>query len=157
MAVSAGLIARIGAEIGPLQRALKTAERDLKSFSRKAGTLGDTLSAGISAPIAIIGGSALKAAGDIEQLQLALESTFKNQGRTIAESRKELEALRQSAKAPGLDFEQAVKASIRFQNVGISAEKARKAIEELANATATSGGTAENFNSATVQNGLMLP
>lgn len=151
MAVSAGLIARIGAEISPLQRALKTAERDLQTFANKAGRIGDALSTGISAPLAVIGGAALKAAGDIESLSLALDSAFKNQGRTIEESRAELEKLRISAKAPGLDFEQAVRGSIRLQSVKFSAEKARKTIEELANAVAASGGSAQNFESITNQ------
>jgi len=147
---------RIGATIKGLQDGLKSAQKALKKFSREANQAGNDLSTSVSLPILAIGGAALQAAGDLEALQLALESTFKNAGRTVEESRTELEALRKSAKAPGLDFEQAVRASIRLQNVGFAAEDARKAIEELANAAALSGGTAENLSSVTVQLSQLL-
>lgn len=136
---------RIGATIKGLQQGLKSAERELKIFANKANSLGDTLTLGLSAPLAGFGALALQAAGDIEQLGLALNSAFANQGRTIQEARRELELLREVAKAPGIDFEQAVQASIRLQSVGLKAEEARQAIVEFGNVISAGGGTADNF------------
>lgn len=142
---------RIGATIKGLQDGLRSAERSLRGFARTADGIGNTLTASLSAPLSGLGTLSLLAAGDIEALGLALQSAFKNQGRTIEEANKELEALRQAAKAPGLDFEQAVRASIRLQSVAFSAEQARDTIKELANVVAASGGTGQNFESITQQ------
>ena len=136
---------RIGATIKGLQTGLKSAERELKNFSRTTNSLGNSLTLGLSAPLAAFGALSLQAAGDIEALGLALNSAFKNQGRTVEEARLELEALREVAKAPGIDFEQAIRSSIQLQAVGFTAETARKSIEQLANVIATGGGTADNF------------
>jgi tape measure domain-containing protein len=69
----------------------------------------------------------------------------------LGEARQEVNELRKAAEAPGLDFEQAVKASLRLQGVGFSAERARDIIKQFANAVATAGGNAESLNRVTVQ------
>lgn len=79
----------------------------------------------------------------MENLKLAMRTTFKDAGRSINDADKELEALRKSAKAPGLDFPQAVKGSIALQNIGYSAEKSRRIVEQLANTISMSGGDPE--------------
>jgi tape measure domain-containing protein len=83
-------------------------------------------------------------------------STFETAGRSAAEATAEVDALRKSALAPGLDFEQAIAASIRLQGVGYSAEQARTSIEQMANAIALTGGTAQNLDSVTVQFSQMI-
>ncbi|MEO0132757.1 MAG: tape measure protein, partial [candidate division WOR-3 bacterium] len=105
----------------------------------------------LTLPIAAFGAKAVQAAGDIEALRLALETTFKSAGRSVEEARKELEALRIVALQPGIDFEQAVRGSIRLQNVGYSAEAARAILVELANAIALTGGSAIELDGVTRQ------
>ena len=118
----------IAARIGNFQRSIATVERDLQRFASKMNRIGDTISQSISLPLLALGVSAVKAAGDMEELSLAMTATMTDAGYSISDAKEELELLRKSALAPGLDLEQAVRASIRLQNVGFSAVSARKTI-----------------------------
>lgn len=132
-------------------RELGRAESALRAASERLSGIGNTLSLAITAPLAGIGGAAIVAAGEFEKLRLGLEATMTDAGYSIAQARQELEQLREVAKAPGIDFEQAVKGSLRLQSVGLSAEQARETIAQFANGVAAAGGTAENLNSVTTQ------
>ena len=57
---------RVGANIGPLKAALKTASAKLRRFGSTAKKVGGTLSRGLSAPIALIGVSSVKVFADFE-------------------------------------------------------------------------------------------
>lgn len=138
------------------EKSLARVEKSLQRTGDRLARTGQNISLFISAPLAILGGNAIKAAGEFESLTLAMQATFKNAGRSVAEANAEVEALRKAALAPGLDFQQAVSASIRLQSVGLSAETARSTIQELANAIASTGGTAENLSSVTVQMAQMI-
>lgn len=151
MATVASLNVEIGVRIAELQKGLRSAEKELRASGARLSRAGNEITTSLSLPLALLGGSAIQAAGEFESLRLAMRSTFQNAGRSIKEADDEVNNLRKSALAPGLDFEQAVKASIRLQSVGLSAEKARGTIEELANAIASTGGTADNLSSVTVQ------
>lgn len=137
-------------------KSLARVEKNLQRTGDRLARTGQNISLFISAPLALMGGAAIKAAGEFESLSLAMQATFKNAGRTVAEAGAEVEALRKAALAPGLDFPQAVAASIRLQSVGLSAEKARDTIKELANAVASTGGTAQQLESVTVQMAQMI-
>ena len=103
-----------------------------------------------------MGIDAIQAGGEFESLALAREANFEQAGRHVYSDCAEVEALRKAALAPGLDFPQAVAASIRLQSVGLNAETARTTIQELANAIASTGGTAQNLESVTVQMAQMI-
>lgn len=151
MANVAELNTRIGADIKPLQKAIRDVEKTMRNAT---STLADTsrkLTLAISAPLAGFGVLAIKAAGEFETLQKALTVTMENAGRSTAEATAELENLRKAAEAPGLDFEQAIKGSVRLQGVGFAAEEARRIISELANSIASTGGSADQLDSVTKQ------
>jgi tape measure domain-containing protein len=143
------LLIRIGYSFD--SASLKKAQAELKKSGKDLSDIGQSISIGLSAPLAAFGIAAIKAAGDIEGLSLAMKSTFANAGRSAEEAAAEVRALQEAAKAPGLEFEQAVRASIRLQSVGFTAEEARVTIQELANAIASTGGSAENLTSVTQQ------
>lgn len=147
----AALNVRIGGDIRELNKALKDAEKAVRSSSNRIGEAARDLSTKLTLPLIGFGVVAIKAAGEIEALQKAMAATFQGAGRSLSEAATEVDNLRKAAEAPGLDFEQAIKASLRLQGVGLSAENARETIVQLANAIATSGGTAENLNGVTVQ------
>lgn len=131
---------RLGLIYRDLDKGLEQVERRMRASGRRLSDLGDQMTVAISLPLAAAGAAAIKSAGDIESLQLALESQL---GSTEA-ARKELELLRQEALKPGLGFEQAVRASVSLQAVGFEAEKARKITSEFGNALALAGkGAAE--------------
>ena len=132
-------------------RELGKAENALRQSADRLAGIGNVLTLGITAPLAAIAGGAIVAAGEFEKLRLGLEATMTDAGYSIAQAREELEQLREVAKAPGIDFEQAVKGSLRLQSVGLSAEQARETIAQFANGVAAAGGTADNLNSVTTQ------
>ena len=151
MATISDLNVRLGLLTTEFDKNLAKVERQMQRTANNLSRLGSDLMVAVSAPLAIFGGSAIKAAGEIESLRLAMEATFTAAGRSVEEARAELDALRQAALAPGLDFEQAVRGSIRLQSVGFSAEYARKILVQLANAIASTGGTAIELDSVTRQ------
>ena len=156
MALLGKLIVNIDADLEGLRKQIKAAESVMRQSAKTLGGLSSQLSTSISLPLAAIGVGAIKSAADMERLNSALSTTMEAAGRSSEAATKELEALRQAALAPGLDFEQAVKGSVRLQNVGFSAEKARGILVQLANAVAITGGQAQELDGVTRQFGQMI-
>lgn len=151
MATISDLNVRLGLIYKDFDKSLTAVEKKLERSGRKFSQLGNDLALSVSLPLAALGASAIKQAGEIESLKLAMVSTFAGAGRSAQEATKEVEALRQAAMAPGLDFEQAVRGSVRLQNVGFSAEESRATLVQLANAIALTGGTAQELDGVTRQ------
>lgn len=147
---------RVGVDSSDMLKGMRKAAQAMQREARNLSQIGNELSMNISAPLALIGVGAIKAAGDLESLQLALTTTMQDAGRSAEDARKEIEALRKAAQAPGLDFEQAVKGSVRLQNVGYKAEEAREILVQLANAVAMGGGSAQELDSVTRQFAQMI-
>lgn len=156
MATISELNVRLGLLYKDFDKSLSAVEKRLERSGRKFSQLGNDLTLAVTVPLAALGASAIQQAGEIEALKLAMTSTFEAAGRSAAEAATELEALREVAKAPGLDFEQAVKGSIRLQGVGLAAEDARHIIAQLANAIALTGGTADDLDGVTRQFSQMI-
>ena len=152
----AALNIKFTADIKGVNKAIREAERSLQSATQSFSRIGNQLTLALSAPIAGFVAMAVKAGGELEALKLGMQTTFKGAGRSIAEADAELEKLREAALAPGLDFEQAVRGSLRLQGVGYSAEKARGVIVQLANALASVGGTADQLDGVTKQFAQMI-
>jgi len=150
-ATTKSLNLRIAAYTQPLEAGLAQAERKMATFGRKMAAQGRDLTLSLTTTIGGFGVAAVQAAGDFEQLRNGLVTTMTDAGYSIAQADAELEKLRQAALAPGLDFEQAVKGSLRLQGVGLSAEDARKALAEFGNAIAIAGGSADSLDRVTTQ------
>lgn len=145
------LFIEIDADINKLQRSLRRAERELDRAGRKMKDLGQQLTMSLTLPIVGIGAAAVKSAGDLEALEKAISTTMRDAGYSTQQATEELNKLRRAAEAPGLDFEQAVKGSLRLQSVGFAADEARRILSEFGNAVAASGGSAEQLDKVTVQ------
>lgn len=150
------LVIPIDADLGGLQRAINRSKRIMAQSAKDLGGLATSLSQSISAPLALAGVGAIKAAADFGKLRDGLVVSMKDAGYSMSQAQAELVALRQEAKAPGLDFEQAVKGSLRLQSVRFSAEQARKILREMGNEIARTGGSAENLDSVTKQFAQMI-
>jgi len=129
------------------EKTLAATEKALRRSGEKLSRIGSDLTLSLSAPLGLFGGAAIKAAGDLESLTLALQSQLGSAEKAGAE----LEKLQKIAENPGLGLEQAVGASIRLQGVGIAANDAREIIKQLGNAIASTGGTAQEFDNVTRQ------
>lgn len=102
--------------------------------------LGLGLSATLTAPLALLGKSAVSAARDMDSLQRGMVAVSGSAAAASAEMTK----LREVAKLPGLGFKEAIQGSINLQAAGISAELARRSLSAFGNALATVGkGKAE--------------
>lgn len=146
MATIADLNVRLGADSTRLMKELNKAAREFRQKSREMAELADNMFAAVTLPLLGLGAASIKSAADIERLTNAMTSTM---GSAEAAG-KEIELLRQAAMAPGLEFEQAVKGSVRLQSVGISAEESRRALSAFGNALALAGGTAEQLDGVTL-------
>ena len=142
MASLADLNVRIGATIKGLQTGLKNAERSLTQSGNRLSSIGQDLSAKVSLPLLGIGTAAIKAFSDFEKLEKGLGAIIGDAEKTA----KELEALKEVAKNPGLGFAQAVQGSVRLQAVGFSAETSRRALAAFGNAIALVGGNASDLD-----------
>lgn len=134
------------------EKALGQAERSLRRAGDRLTKVGNEMMTGLTLPIGLFGASAIKAAGDLESLTLALQS----QTGSAAKASEELQKLTEVSRNPGLGLEQSVRASIRLQSVGIAADEARGIITQLGNAIASTGGTAQEFDSVTRQFSQMI-
>lgn len=141
----ADLNVRVGF-LNDLKKGLGGIERDLRRASSNFAKAGNEIAMSLSLPLGAFAVKAVQTSAQMESLKLAMRTTFQDAGRSIAGADKELEALRKSAMAPGLEFEGAVKGSIALQNVGFSAEYSRKIVEQLANTISMSGGDPESMN-----------
>ncbi|RMH11186.1 MAG: hypothetical protein D6698_16750, partial [Gammaproteobacteria bacterium] len=146
MATLADLNVRIGAITKGLEQGLQKAERRIDRAARKFDNAGNRLTVAVSVPLIGLGTAAIQSAGDFENLENALSATM---GSTEA-ARVEMEKLRKVAMDPGLDFEQAVKGSVRLQAVGVNAELARRSLAAVGNALTLAGGTAADLDGVTL-------
>lgn len=133
-------------------RALDSVSTRAEKVSAAIGSLGNSLSIGLTLPAVAAGAAAVRAAADFEKLNKGLASIMGSTQAGAAEFRK----LQDAAKLPGLGLEQAVAGSIRLQVLGNSADKSRKIMAELGNAIALVGGSKDDFAEVTRQLGQML-
>jgi tape measure domain-containing protein len=155
MGSQAQLLARISADATPFTRAIGEVNTALDKAFQRAGastrgfqalgaslsSFGSTLTLGVTAPVVAFGAAAVQAATKIDSLKRGLTTVTGSAAATEVEFRK----LRETAKLPGIDFEQAVRGSIRLQTLGVSADRAREIMGNFANALAAAGGTKADF------------
>lgn len=156
----------LGAEVSQFKAAMADARRELKGlqqFSEGLKGAGDSLTRYLTLPLVGIGAAGVAASAKLESLRKGIEaitaSDLGKQGITgltslqlaASQAGDRLKVLETIAKAPGIGFEQAVAGDIRLRAVGISAAQSAKSLKEFANAIATTGGGASEFDRVTTQ------
>lgn len=142
MPILSNLIVRIGASTDDYDKKVNAALGKAQRFAQSVTAAGEAMAIGFSAPILAAGGAAIKAASDMQSLEMGLKAVMKTTDATTTEMAK----LREVAKLPGLGLEEAVKGSVRLQILGNSADQSRRIMGELGNALAVVGGGREEFN-----------
>ena len=147
-------LAQINVRLGFLfdDKALKSVERNLRTTGQRLSAIGSEMTTAISVPLLGLGAAAIKTAGDIEGLTLALKSQLGSAGAAA----KKLQLLTDAAKNPGLGVEQAVRGSVRLQGVKLSAQEARNVLVQMGNAIAATGGSAQELDNVTRQFAQMI-
>lgn len=136
----------ITADTRKLNKALKDSSRNMQRWGRRASLMGTDLMRSVTVPVALAGGALLKFGSDLDANRKALASVMGS----AKLAKQEFLALKEAAKAPGLDFNAAIQGSLRFQSMGIEADRARQMLQGFGKAVALSGGGADEF-SRTIQ------
>jgi len=144
MAGIADLNVRIGASVRDFERGMQQVERRIARFQRTFENIGTNLTQSLTLPLAALGAASVQAFGDFQSLEKAFAAVAK-EGTNVGE---EIERLRRIAEAPGLAFDEAVRASTRLQAVGLQAGEAARVVEQFGNAVARSGGGAAELDGA---------
>lgn len=150
----AALTSFVGTVNADLAKSFDKIDEQTKKLEKGFGRLGDSLtnagrnmSVAITAPLALLGVSSIKASGEIDSLRRAL-ATLEG---TSAKTEARMKELREVAKLPGLGFKEAVQGDVRLRAVGISADLAKRALLAFGNAIATTGGGKGELAQVTVQ------
>jgi len=130
-----------------LAKATKETARFREQIQKQGRGLGNDVLGGIGKFVAGgvmigLGKQALDTVVNLDRLERGMTTL---EGSSEAASVR-LAQLRQDARLPGLDFEQAVKGDIRLRAVGLSADISRRAMIEMGNALSLAGGTASDLD-----------
>lgn len=140
-----------GRVVGNIQKQLNTLSAAALRVGGGLRSLGLTASVTLTAPLTALAVAATKNAVEFDSLRRGLEVIA---GSSV-EAAKQLERLKEIAKAPGIGFQEAIQGSIRLQAVGFSARDAEKALIQFANAVALTGGGRDELERVTVQLGQL--
>lgn len=135
---------KLADEIDRLDKEIKESEKGVKTLNDSLDSLsGVIVSVGLSRLVSEITNftkAAIKAYGDMEALELGLQSVMGGAEKATIE----MEKLKEVAKLPGLSFKEAVQGSVNLQSAGFSADMSRRALMAFGNALAIVGkGSAE--------------
>ncbi|WP_185279269.1 tape measure protein, partial [Elizabethkingia anophelis] len=135
---------KLADEIDRLDKEIKESEKGVKTLNDSLDSLSGVIaSVGLSRLVSEITNftkAAIKAYGDMEALELGLQSVMGGAENAAIE----MEKLKEVAKLPGLSFKEAVQGSVNLQSAGFSADMSRRALMAFGNALAIVGkGSAE--------------
>ncbi|MDE5516387.1 tape measure protein [Elizabethkingia meningoseptica] len=135
---------KLADEIDRLDKEIKESEKGVKTLNDSLDSLSGVIaSVGFSRLVSEITNftkAAIKAYGDMEALELGLQSVMGGAENAAIE----MEKLKEVAKLPGLSFKEAVQGSVNLQSAGFSADMSRRALMAFGNALAIVGkGSAE--------------
>ena len=119
-------------------------EKKLSGFQQKVLGIGGAL-LGVNLGFGLAH-TALETVVNLDRLQRGMQTL---EGSAEGGARR-LEELREAARLPGLDFEQAVQGDIRLRSVGLSAKLSKQALIEMGNAISNAGGSAEQLDNVTL-------
>lgn len=129
------------------QKAAEGFERSISKLGTTLQGIGQKLTIALTVPIAGFIGAAVSARADMQKLEMGLNAVTGS----AEETAKQLERLKEIAKLPGLSLEDATRASINLQAVGVNAAKSERYIMAFGNALAVVGKGAPDLNPVITQ------
>ena len=146
--VSASEFRRLRQRLSGVQRAMRDTARSTSAARGNLIDFADGLSivanfaATAARGVLALTTSIISAAGEMESYIIAFTALTGSVGRAT----EEIETLRQVARLPGVNFQQAIQGQITFTALGVAAQDARDLIIELGNQVALVGGGPDAFN-----------
>lgn len=123
--------------VGGVGKSAGNALQPLKDLNRAFLGFGTAILAGGAALVGFGLVASTKTALQMENLRLGMTAVIGS----AAEANAEIKRLEQSAKLPGVDYQEAIRTSMALQAIGISAKTARTLIEQVGNALTLTGGS----------------
>lgn len=135
MATISSLTVKIGADVSALQKGLNKASRQVKDFGKGMSSVGKTLSASITAPLAALGGVALKQAADFEKLRTSMDIL----NESTEEGARNFERLKTFSAETPFQFQDLAKAQNMLQGFGLEADHAFNSLSMIGDIAAATG------------------
>jgi tape measure domain-containing protein len=123
------------ASFASFDKALLPLNEGIGRLGESAKDLGGSLTTSVTAPLALLGGLSLKAAGDIQALEKGFAATYTGSEQLSTA----LAKVQDLAKLPGLGLEEALQGATNLQAAGFSADLAQRSLSAFGNALATVG------------------
>jgi len=142
---------KFGLSSKQFDKGLKKAENDLKKFGERLNTLGRRITQGISLPLALAGGAAIKMAADMETAQVALTTLMGS----ASAATKQMAQLKQFAASTPFQFTELLDATRRMMAFGFQAKETIPVLRNLGNASFALGQGAEGVNNMILALGQM--
>lgn len=138
----AQLFVEIGAKISGFQRQLTKIERRVNRFSRNMERLGTNLTQSITLPLAALGAGAVSTFAQFDKLEKGLGAI----AGSADEGKRQLNDLLEVVKdvRTTIDLKAAATGSLQLQAVGISADRVKESLRQLAIAATVSGGSSDD-------------
>lgn len=119
----------------------------MQDIGRTLQTAGRNLSLFVTAPIVAAGGLSIRAAAQLERLELGLGAITGS----AEETARQLAELEQVAELPGIGFREAIEGATALQVLNFSAETATRTLRAFGNAIALTGGGAAELDRVIAQ------
>ena len=145
------LILRITGDVKGLEDALAKGNRALRASSKEAFEYGKTLSFAVSVPISAVGMAAVKAAGELEQMNVAFTTLVGGADK----ARIHLEDLKSFALKTPFEFTQLTLASKKLQALGFSAREVIPMLRDIGDAASALGLGGEGIDRIVLALGQM--
>lgn len=135
----ASLVVTLGLDSTEYDRELNRAAGKLRKLGDDLSQIGQTLTIGISAPVVALGGAAIKAAGSMEQAQVAFTTML----RSAREAQSFLQDLQRFAQRTPFEFSDLTDAAKRMMALGFAAKDVIPVMTSVGNAVGALGGGKE--------------
>lgn len=144
MSVIAELQVSIGADIKRLERGLSKAQRRIQDAGRSMQRVGRSLTMAVTAPLAGVGGMALKTAADFESLQQSMNIL----NGSVEEGTRNFERLQEFSATTPFQLNELAQAQNMLQGFGQSADDAFESMQMIGDIAAVASGDIQGIGIA---------
>lgn len=140
----ASLNVKIGADIKRLERGLSKAQRKIQDAGRSMQRVGRNLTMAVTAPLAGIGGMALKTAGEFELLRQSMDIL----NGSVEEGARNFERLKEFSAGTPFQLRDLAEAQNMLQGFGLSADEAFDSMSMIGDIAAVASGNIKGIGIA---------
>lgn len=140
----ARLMVRIGGDISALERSLSKASRKIQDTGKQMQAMGRTMTTRISAPLAAVGGIALKTSAEFESLRQSMDIL----NGSVAEGARNFQRLKEFSATTPFQLNDLAQAQNMLQGFGLSADDAFDSLSMIGDIAAVAEGNIQGIGIA---------